>query len=91
MSPVIPIPEVKGHLADPVKAYSLPTTHHNQALIIISSGEARTVVTIPMLASGLKIMLYALNLDMGLYSLHSLKWWRGAQQPTGQDLTTYTH
>ena len=76
-APVIPILEVNGHPADLVAAYAellaaSPTSHPNQPLLTIGSGRARKVVTIPMLVSGFRIMLDALNLETALYSLHSL-------------------
>ena len=65
-----------GHPSDPIKAYldlmaASPTTHPNQPLLIIPTGGTTTVVTIPTLAIAFNILLEALHLDPGLYSLHS--------------------
>ena len=47
--------------------------HPYQPLLTISARGTTTVVTIPMLAQASLILLEALNLDLGLYSLHSLR------------------
>ena len=72
--PVIPIPSVPG---DPVAAYldlliTSPTSHSNQPLITMTSGGYATIVTILTLVKPFNILLEALRLDMGFYSLHSL-------------------
>ena len=75
--PVIPIPSVLGHPADPVAAYldllaASPTSHLNQPLLTMTSGGTATVVTIPTLVKAFNILLKPLRLDTGFYSLHSL-------------------
>ena len=74
---MLPIPEVKGHPINQVAAYAdlltaSPTFHPNEPLLTIGSGKSKTVVTLPMLANGLRTMLDALCLDTSLCSLHSL-------------------
>ena len=76
---VNPIPRVHGHPVDPVKAYldllaASPTTYPNQPLLTFSDGGTTTVMTIPMLARAFNILLEALPLDPGHYTLHSLIW-----------------
>ena len=77
-TPVIPIPRAQGHSADPFQAYldilaASSSTHHNKPLLTITSGSNRTVVTIPMLVRAFTILLKALQMDTGLYSLYSLQ------------------
>ena len=51
-----------------------PTTHPNQPLLTMDAGKDATIVTVPMLVQGLKIMLDTLNMDTKhFYSLHSLR------------------
>ena len=64
-APVIPIPRVQEHPADPTQAYldllaASPITHPNQPLLAITSGSNRTVVTILMLVTASTILLYRL-------------------------------
>ena len=78
-APVIPIPSIQGHPADPVKAYldllaASPTSHPNQPLLTITSGGTTMIVTMPTLVKAFSILLEALRLDTCLYSLHSLRW-----------------
>ena len=63
--PVIPIPSVPGHPADPVAAYldllaASPTSHPNQPFLTLTSGGTTTVVTIPTLVKAFNILLEAL-------------------------------
>ena len=77
-TPAISIPHVQGHTVNPVHAYkdllsvSL-TTHTNQPLLTITLGGTRITVAIPMLVTGLKVLLQTLDLNPSLYSLHSLR------------------
>ena len=77
-NPVIPIQRVHEHPMDPVKAYlnllaASPTTRPNQPILTISVRGTTMVVTISMLPRAFNILLEALHLDPGLYSLHSLR------------------
>ena len=57
-TPVIPIPQVQGHPANPVHAYKdlsvSPTTHSNHPLLTIISGGTWITVIISMLVAGIK-------------------------------------
>ena len=77
-SPLLPLPQVSGHPADPVAAYrqliqSNPTTHPRQPLLSFGAPQGLTIVTVPMLARSLRDLLDILGHDPGLYSLHSLR------------------
>ena len=76
-SPVLPLPVLPGHPADPVAAFhhllaTSPSTSPDHPLLSFNHGGHLVVVTIPMLASAFSAMIGALDLDPGLYSLHSL-------------------
>ena len=77
-SPVLPIPAVPGRPANPVSAYhhlisaSPSSSSLDHPLLSNQHGGKQVVVTVPMLASALSIMLRALDLDPAIYSLHSL-------------------
>ena len=77
-SPVLPLPSLPGHPADPVAAFHLllsssPSTSPDHPLLSFSRGGHLVVVTIPMLTSSFSAMIEALDLDPALYSLHSLR------------------
>ena len=81
-APVLPIPAVLGHSADPVTAYcqlqtSSPTTSPDQPLLTHNTQHHCTTLTVSMLTKALTVLLDALGLDPGLFSLHSL-WREGA-------------
>jgi hypothetical protein len=77
--PVVPLPAVPGAPTCPVRAYRellrlSPTRHPNQPLLSLpqSNGKLR-VYTTSHLRKGLAQLLSSLQLDTGLYSLHSLR------------------
>ena len=77
LAPVLPIPEVLGHPADPVDSFhqlmsSSPSSKPNHPILTYVSDGHIITVTLPMLASALSIMLEALVLYPAIYSLHSL-------------------
>ena len=76
-TPLLPIPAITGHPANPVVAYRQllhvsPTLTANKPLLNLANNGPLQTVTIPTLAKGLCLMLHALSMDTGLYSLHSL-------------------
>ena len=76
-APVLLIPDVPGHPADPVAAYHLlfiasPTTSPDQLLLSYLQQGHRTMVTVPILSQALASLLHDLGYDAGLFSLHSL-------------------
>ena len=76
--PVLPIPQVKHHLVDPVAAFgdllaSSPTTYPDRSLLTIRATKGPIIVTVAMLAQGLKIMLEALEMNPKLCFLHSMR------------------
>ena len=81
-SNLLPMHTLTGHPADTVAAYRQllvvsPTSSPNQPLLTITHGGHTTLVTVCMLARAFRILIKALGLDPGLYSLHSLR--RGQQ------------
>ena len=77
--PVLPIPAIHSHPANPVVTYShliasSLTTSPNHPLLNISEGQNYwvVIVMVMMLSSALNLMLDALLLDASLYSLHSI-------------------
>ena len=76
-TPLLPIPAIQGHQANPVAAYRQllqvsSTLTANQPFITLANNGRLQTVTIPTLAKALCLMLHALAMDSGLYSLHSL-------------------
>ena len=77
-SPVLPLPAIPGHPADPAAAFHQlisvsPSTSPDHPLLSYRRGPRVVVVTVPMLAAAFAAMIGALHLDPALYSLHSLR------------------
>ncbi len=77
-SNMLPLPDLKGHPADPVEAFrqlesASPSSSSMQPLLTCPSPRGPVTVTTPQLASALKDMLESLGLRACLYSLHSLR------------------
>ena len=77
-SPVLPIPDVKDHLSEPLADNKelltpSPTTYPNQPLLTMSVTKRPTMIIVPMLVQRLKIILDALNMDTTGYSLQNLR------------------
>ena len=76
-NPVLPIPGVPGHPADPVAdcnslLQSSPTLSPKQPILTYSTPLGLVTVTVFVFARALFILLDALDLDSGMFSLHSL-------------------
>ena len=77
-TPVLPILWVPG--ADSVATYHFVAHHlQNQSLLTYSQHNCFVTVTLTILFRAMSVLLDALGLDMGVYSLHSLR--RGEPQP----------
>ena len=92
--PVVLIPEVMGHQADPVAAYrdllASPTTPPNQPLLTVTIRGKQAEVTVDMFTRALKVVLDAFGVDTSLYSPHSMR--RGVPRlPTGQESTNWIY
>ena len=77
-TPLLPIPTIPEHPADQVAAYrqllqvSTTLTANEPLLTLVHNGHLQTV-TILMLEKSLGLILHALGMDRGLYSVHSLR------------------
>ena len=82
-TPVLLIPEVPGHHADPVATYhqlisSSPTASPNEPLLLYIEDSCLIIVMVFMLSRARPVMVDALGLDSALYSFHSRR--RGVPQ-----------
>ena len=77
-SNLLRMPTLTGHPTDPVAAYGQllvvsPTASPNKPLLTITHGGRTTLVTVSMLVRAFSVMVKALGLDPGLYSIQSLR------------------
>jgi hypothetical protein len=76
--PLLPIPQLAGHVTDPVQAYRAllkdsPTQHCNQPLLTMDTPAGPKPVTARLLSDTFQAMIAAVHLDPQMYSLHSLR------------------
>ena len=81
-TPVLRLPAVQGHPANPLAVYRelltiSPTVSHNQLLLTVTKGTTVIPVNVSMLARALAAMLQSLGLNTVFYSLHSPRRGRG--------------